>query len=82
MSCQANPLPSYVPLPLQTVSDVPRLVCRLYISASRKGRNGKLESRFVEASLPTLSLRANSLEPLAAEVTYVRHSAIFAFVTR
>jgi hypothetical protein len=53
MSCQANPLPSYIPVPLQTVSDVPRWYAVYTYPRHEKVVTEQLESRSVEAFLPT-----------------------------
>jgi hypothetical protein len=53
MSCQANPLPSHIPVLLQAVSDVPRWYAVYTYLRHEKVVTEQLESRFVEAFLPT-----------------------------
>jgi transcription antitermination factor NusG len=53
MSCQANPLPSHIPVPLQAVSDVHRWYAVYTYPRHEKVVTEQLESQSVEAFLPT-----------------------------
>lgn len=50
MSCQANPLPSHIPVPLQAVSDVPRWYAVYTHPRHEMVVTKQLESRSVEHS--------------------------------
>jgi transcription antitermination factor NusG len=52
MSCQANPLPSHIPVPLRAVSDVRRWYAVYTYPRHEKVVTEKLESQSVEAFLP------------------------------
>ena len=58
MSCQANPLPSHIPVPLQAVSDVHRWYAVYTYPRHEKVVTEQLQSQSVEAFLPTFVIES------------------------